>query len=232
MNALTLYRSQMGVASVKKTARVLSLREQAYRSMRRLLVLQQIPEGERLREPQWAERLSVNRTALREAFARLEAEGLVVRGECTGYEVPVLNDHDIQEIVFVRFTLECAAIDQICDSRTRGTKVCERLLRVCDEFDRFAQTGYPLGASEADRRFHELLIDSAQNGRLSSIYHRAPLPLIHRRIEAKPEWAEQCRLTSAEHRAIADSIGHHDARRAKQTLKEHLRARFLLAMSA
>jgi DNA-binding GntR family transcriptional regulator len=217
---------------MKKTAGTQSLREQAYQSLRRLLVLQQIPEGDRLREPQWAERLGVNRTALREAFARLEAEGLVVRGECTGYEVPVLSEHDIQEIVFVRLTLECAAIDKICEAGTRGKKVGQNLLHVCDEFDRFVQTGYPLGASEADRRFHEVLIDSANNSRLSSIYHRAPLPLVHRRIEAREEWIEQCRLIAAEHRAIANSIGRSDARLAKQTLKGHLRARFLLAMSA
>ncbi len=67
-----------------------SLREQAYHRLRRLLILQQIPEGQRLRETEWAERLGVNRTALREAFARLEAEGFIELGAKTGYFIPVL----------------------------------------------------------------------------------------------------------------------------------------------
>ncbi|MBI4581015.1 MAG: GntR family transcriptional regulator, partial [Planctomycetes bacterium] len=47
-----------------------SQRDQAYSRLRRLLILQQTPEGKRLREAEWAEKLGVNRTALREAFAR------------------------------------------------------------------------------------------------------------------------------------------------------------------
>src|SRR5690606_42004878 len=50
-----------------------SQRDQAYHRIRRLLILQHVAEGERLREAHGADRLGVNRTALREAFARLEA---------------------------------------------------------------------------------------------------------------------------------------------------------------
>ena len=73
-----------------------SLREQANNRLRRLLILEQIPEGQRLREAEWAERLNVNRTALREAFARLEAEGFIERGPKTGYFVPTLTNKDKQ----------------------------------------------------------------------------------------------------------------------------------------
>ena len=72
-------------------------RDRAYRGLRRLLILQRVPEGQRLREPQWATQLGVNRMALREAFARLEAEGLIERGPTTGYFVPTLSDADIRD---------------------------------------------------------------------------------------------------------------------------------------
>src|SRR4051812_14278041 len=91
-----------------------SQREQAYRSLRRLLVLQQIEPGQRLREPQWAERIRVNRSALREAFARLEAEGLIERGSQTGYFVPRLTAEDVVEVTKLRLALESLAIDEIC----------------------------------------------------------------------------------------------------------------------
>ena len=91
-----------------------SQRDQAYDGLHRLLILQQLNPGQRLREPEWARRLGVHRSALREAFARLAAEGLIERGPQTGYFVPSLGEADLLEINKVRIALECLAIDEIC----------------------------------------------------------------------------------------------------------------------
>src|SRR5262245_25737247 len=136
-----------------------SQRELAYRSLRRLLVLQQVEPGQRLREPQWAERLRVHRTALREAFARLEAEGMIERGERTGYFVPVLTVEDYAEVAKLRLALECLAIEEVCAAAAPSLAALEQ---ACEEFARLLQGGYSLGAIEADRRFHEALIDAAR----------------------------------------------------------------------
>src|SRR5436305_1229287 len=99
-----------------------SQREQAYRALRRLLVLQQIESGNRLREPEWAERLGVHRSALREAFARLAAEGLIERGTQTGYFVPKLTPEDLIEVTKLRLVLECLAIDEVCQRERPAIK--------------------------------------------------------------------------------------------------------------
>jgi DNA-binding GntR family transcriptional regulator len=202
-----------------------SMRDLAYRGLRRLLVLQRIPEGQRLREPQWAEELGVNRTALREAFARLEAEGLIEKGERTGYFVPKLTQADLEEIKFTRVVLECAAIDLICADRKRASRAAKALVATCDEFESFSKSRYSLGTGEADRRFHETLMDAAESRRLAMLYHRAPLPLVRAAIASEDRWFEQCRLTAAEHRGIAEAIGNADRSRAQRLLREHLHAR-------
>src|SRR5688572_23103707 len=102
------------VTSIPAEEKSPSQREVAYEKLRRLLILQRIPEGERLRESDWAEQLGVNRAALREAFARLEAEGLIERTATTGYQVPILSDEEMREILRVRAILECGAIDELC----------------------------------------------------------------------------------------------------------------------
>ena len=68
-----------------------SQREQAYHQLRELLILQQLTKGARLSESEWTDRLNVNRSALREAFVRLEAEGLIEAGPKSGYVVPALT---------------------------------------------------------------------------------------------------------------------------------------------
>jgi DNA-binding GntR family transcriptional regulator len=206
-------------------------REQAYRSLRRLLVLQQLPAGQRLREPEWATRLNVHRTALREAFARLEAEGLIDRGAQTGYFVPVLTDEDLIEITKLRLALETLAVDEICARAEASASLSKRLSPLgiaCDELEQFIRGGYSLGVVEADRRFHEALIDAAGSRRLSMLYNRAPLPLVHSHMEEPDAWQETCRDTVAEHRQIIAALSRGDAAQARLLLREHVTKRSLV----
>lgn len=204
-----------------------SQREQAYRALRRVLVLQQVEAGERLREPEWAERLGVHRSALREAFARLEAEGLIERGSQTGYFVPQLTPGDLGEITKLRLALESLAIDEIC---AQEVPAVDALAAACDAFEQFLSGGYPLGVIEADRRFHESLIDAARMRRLSALYHRAPLPLIHGHGEAEETWRRECERTLSEHRQIVAALAARDAERAKRRLTDHLMQRSIMPM--
>jgi hypothetical protein len=50
------------------------------------------------------------------------------------------------------------------------------------------KNNYLLGASEADRRFHDYLIGSNGNKRLKAVYYRAPLPMIHDEIADSQYW--------------------------------------------
>jgi len=204
-----------------------SQREQAYKALRRLLVLQQVEAGQRLREPEWAERLNVHRSALREAFARLEAEGLIERGSRTGYFVPQLSSSDLAEVTKLRLAFECLAIDEVCKLPDTALKP---LTAAIDAFERFLDEHYPLGAIEADRRFHEALIDAARMRRLSALYHRAPLPMIHRRTEDVDAWRELCHRTLREHRQIVAALRKRNAEEAKRVLREHLSERPMLPM--
>jgi len=203
-----------------------SKRDQAYRSLRRLLVLQQLRPGERIREPEWAKRLGVHRSALREAFARLEAEGLIVRGEQTGYFVPELTSQDVLEITQLRLTLECLAIECICGAKSRPS--LEPMCRAANELERFLQGGYSLGVLEADRRFHEALIDLAGMRRLSTLYHRAPLPMLHQHTENQDAWREATERTLAEHRLIIAALEKGAAAQSKRILTKHLTQRSIL----
>jgi DNA-binding GntR family transcriptional regulator len=202
-----------------------SQREQAYKALRRLLILQQVEPGQRLREPQWAERLGVHRSALREAFARLEAEGLIERGAQTGYFVPQLSESDLAEVMKLRVALECLAIDEVCAQSRANLSI---MRQATDEFARFHGGGYSLGVLEADRRFHEALIDAAQMRRLSMLYHRAPLPLIRGKTEGEQIWSDACARTLGEHRQILTALADRDAEKAKRVLRAHLTHRQML----
>ncbi|HPZ99992.1 MAG TPA: GntR family transcriptional regulator [Phycisphaerae bacterium] len=209
-----------------------SQRDQAYYRLRRLLILQQTPEGKRLREAEWAEKLGVNRTALREAFARLEAEGLIEKGPITGYFVPELTHAEILEICEVRVLLEGGAIERICRLGLNTLRVLKPLRQACDQLERLLEEAYYLGVAEADRRYHEALIQAAGNKRLSMLYERAPLPIIPPNIVSGAEWNATVRRTLEEHRGILDALLAGDKNTALETLRTHLSERSLIPLCA
>ncbi len=209
-----------------------SQRDQAYHRLRRLLILQQTPEGKRLREAEWAERLGVNRTALREAFARLEAEGLIEKGPITGYFVPALSRDDICEIIEVRIMLEGGAIDRICRLGLNTARHLKLMRQSCEQLERLVQEDYYLGVAEADRRFHEALIQAAGNKRLCMLYQRAPLPIIPPEIVSGAEWISTVRSTLEDHRGILDALTEGKKDVAHEVLRTHLKERFLIPLCA
>ncbi len=62
--------------------------------------------GDRLKETGIAASLSVSRTPIREAFHKLEAEGLLEFIPNKGVIIPLINDHDIDEILELRLLIE------------------------------------------------------------------------------------------------------------------------------
>ncbi len=203
-------------------ARTNSQQKQAYERLRWLLILQQIPAGERLRETEWSRKLGVHRTSFREALARLAAEGLVEAGSKTGYFVPRVQPTDVREVNEIRLALEGLAIDRICSLGLSTPKRLEPMREAADRFAQCIREGYLLGSAEADRRFHEALVDAAESRRLSMLYRRAPLPLIHQEMANPAVWMAGERRTAEEHDAILAALRARKADRARRILQEHL----------
>ncbi|UCD29494.1 MAG: GntR family transcriptional regulator [Planctomycetota bacterium] len=225
-----IYMSDANIDQIKKKTRGLLTgystrgpkREQAYHQLRRLLILQQIPQGTRMAESKWTYRLGVNRSALREAFARLEAEGLIELGPKNGYFVPSLKVNDIQEILALRFALEGSAIEIICQSGLNTPQHLKPLQETCELLEWLVVEEYELSTVEADYRFHEELIRATGNKRLTIAYRHAPLLILHPDTTSGPQWAKRVRRTLDEHRAILKAIFEGNVHNARELLRSHL----------
>lgn len=131
-----------------------SKRQQAYERLRQALVLGQISAGQRLREAEWAERLGVNRAAIREACGRLCVEGLVVEGPKRGYVRTRLSPADAQDALEVRCLLETGAIERICCLGLNDSRRLEPLPKACDQPESLLHNRYriaPAGLARRDR---------------------------------------------------------------------------------
>ena len=169
---------------------------------------------------------------MREAFARLEAEGFIERGIKGGYFVPTLTNKDILEIIEVRIVLEGGAIERLVNLGLNTLRHLRTMREACEQLERLIREDYLLGVAEADRRFHEALVTAAGNRRLTMLYQRAPLPIIHPEIITGIKWAERVQKTHEEHRAILDAILGGDVGGAKEQLRIHLNERAFIPLYA
>ncbi len=95
--------------------------EATHRVLKRRLLLGEFAFGHRLGEERLAAMLEVSRTPVREALARLHAEGLVQRHPEGGYE-PAFPDMDrIAELYEVRKSLELTAVRRTVGPDAVGT---------------------------------------------------------------------------------------------------------------
>lgn len=118
--------------------------------------------GARLREEAVAESLRVSRGTVREAFAELAADRLVIREPNRGVFVASLTGADVLDIFAARRAVELGAI------RGGGSPViiANARLAVTDGQDA-VRTGDAAAAARADRHFHRALVALAGSARLS-----------------------------------------------------------------
>lgn len=102
-----------------------SIREQVYNYLKDEIVNGKIKEGSRIVEEEFAERLNISRTPLREAIRMLELEGLIEARAKGGVTVPKTTKKDVEEVVKIRIALETVIFEELFEKITE--KDIERL---------------------------------------------------------------------------------------------------------
>lgn len=192
---------------------------QAYQDLTHRIQTGEIQAGERIGEEFWAERIAVNRAAIREGLTRLLGEGLVRQGARGGFFVAEMTNDEIHQLREVREILETSAFSLAC-KRADDVQIA-KIAEACDDFENFVNKGYLTAAHEADLRFHHALVEAGGNPRLLQLYQRSRIPLFHRKVSQIMAHPEDFYLTAREHRAILESLRDKDAAQGIDRLRAH-----------
>jgi DNA-binding GntR family transcriptional regulator len=190
----------------------------AYLELRRQIMIIQIQPNIRLKEDAWAKKLNLGRMAIREALHRLLGEGLVTTGEKGGFFIPDMSANDIHQIREIREILELAALRLAIERITEDQ--LDQLTSICDDFSTMAEKSYMSGACEADMRFHEKLVESSGNKRLSTAYHLSHISIFQLLGKTK-RYLEDYMQTDSEHRQLVEAIKKKNLILAEKILKSH-----------
>ena len=123
--------------------------------------------GEYITDSQIAVQLKISRTPVREAFHRLEKEGLLVYEARRGWKVYVLSLEDIEEIFDLKLTIEGMTARRAAECQDDRLHV--DLQRAMDDLRNAAQAKDLEAWTEADGRLHDVIFSMADNQRASAI---------------------------------------------------------------
>lgn len=195
--------------------------EQAYRVLRDEIVHWHLPPGAALAEVDLALRLKMSRTPVREALARLVADGLAVAVGGRGLEVAPLDRAGIRRLYELRQALEVQAA-RLAAGRRDATVFAE-LAAQCR-----AISLAPAGTDPDRVAYYDLVgrLDAAIDAAVDNDYLVAALrsARIHAARVRRAAQDNPARLTAAalEHAAIAEAVAAGDPELAEHTTYLHL----------
>jgi DNA-binding GntR family transcriptional regulator len=139
-----------------------------HRVLREAILSGTFAPGSQLREAHLATDLGISRAPLREAFSRLEEEGLLVRVAFRGAFVAEVSARTIEEIASLRFLLEPYAAEQTA-ARLReqtGARVQELVAELRSAADRQDRAG----SIDAHLAFHRFFYEESSNDLLTEMW--------------------------------------------------------------
>jgi len=116
-----------------------TLREKILETIRDAILKGTLKPGEKVAEPELAERFGISRTPIREAFRQLESEGYLTVIPRKGAVVTALSEQDVQEFYAIKSILEGYAAEL---AATRlSLKEIERLEAINERLRELAKEG-------------------------------------------------------------------------------------------
>lgn len=141
--------------------------DRVYAHVKAGILDQRYPAGDLLTEGDIAAEVGVSRTPVREALLRLESEGLVRLYPKRGALVVPVSAAEARDVLEARALIEAWAAPRAV---AVGVPLVQRLEPLLDEMRRHADAGNTRPFVEADRAFHEAVVESAGNAILSRLY--------------------------------------------------------------
>ncbi|HEV7950648.1 MAG TPA: GntR family transcriptional regulator [Glaciihabitans sp.] len=146
-----------------RPAKKISSGDRVYSAMREELMTGRISPWDRLAEERLADKFAVSRTPVREALARLTADGLIEKRD-GGFFVYMPSFDEMIDYYELRITLELRGLDRVQEN----AELSHNRVLLGDEVERWKQLRVNVPAPEAgfvtnDERFHTALLGSAGN---------------------------------------------------------------------
>jgi len=206
--------------TLPKTAqlRTLGMSAEIAARLRTMIEEGELPPGARIDERAFCEAFDVSKTPLREALKVLVAEGLVLHRQYIGYRVAPLDLEELRATFETLHGLEATAGELAAQRLTDAAlaKLERRHLAMIEAHEAGRRTEY----FRLNQEIHQLIIDSAANPVLASIY-AGLMSKVHRARGAANADMLRWQESHEEHEAIMAALREPGRPRLAQVLRRH-----------
>lgn len=195
------------------------IREIAYETLKHAIITGQIPAGTRIVETEYADRLHISRTPLREALRKLERDGLAEYVLRRGVVVRAFTIADVEEIYTIRNALEMLTLPSIIENATPND--VEKLRSLLKRMDALLESDDIEALSPLAREFHTELTRISRLNRILRVIEGQDEYI--RRFSAMSIAKEPRRVAAhQEHYELVDCVENKDLERLTALVKKHI----------
>jgi DNA-binding GntR family transcriptional regulator len=193
-----------------------TLREKILETIRDAILKGTLVPGEKVAEPELAERFGISRTPIREAFRQLESEGYLTVIPRKGAVVTSLSERDIQEFYSIKSILEGYAAHMAAERLSE--RDLDRLEGINERLAQLAREGDVKTFFRVHNEFHELFIRAAGNDKLLELITQLMMKFNRLRM-ASLSLPGRMEISVQEHRKIIEAFREHDGEKADSLVR-------------
>ena len=202
-----------------------------YEDLKDMILTFKLKPGEAIGEVDIAQKFGVSRTPVRDAFKRLEADGLIEVKSHIGTYVTLIDVNQISDAIFIREHIEKAVISELCQNYKISLNMrINYILRVQEKLLQNDLDPVDLAQKflEVDNEFHRTLFEAA--GRESVWEYIESLQYHYNRLRMFVNRADKDKLRKVyeQHCQIVSAIERQDEDGAKVVYARHLYEQMLL----
>ncbi|GAA4550316.1 GntR family transcriptional regulator [Pseudonocardia xishanensis] len=199
--------------------KIQSTGEDTYRRLRRMVIDGRFSEGQRLVEADLVETLGVPRMAVRQALARLEYDGLLVKQAGRSSVVRAVSLAELEEIAEARMALEAIAIRRVALLRT--PTALRRMEELADRMSALLETVDVSAFVEAQAALHHVWLEASGMLIVPHLVESLSAQSAQTRVRTV-QLPDRMRQSLAEHREIVAAVRAGDPDRAEVAVRTHL----------
>jgi len=188
-----------------------TLREKILETIRESILKGNLKPGEKVAEPELAERFGISRTPIREAFRQLESEGYLTVIPRKGAVVTELSERDVSEFYAIKSILEGYAARLA--ARNLSPRDIEKLEQINQRLEHLAEDGDVKSFYRVHNEFHDLFIKASGNEKLAELIEQVGMKFNRLRM-ASLSLPGRMEISVAEHRKIIEAFQKKDGEAA------------------
>ncbi|MBS1890343.1 MAG: GntR family transcriptional regulator [Actinobacteria bacterium] len=197
----------------------MSAADRAYVHTKERILGGEYEQGRLIGEGEVSDAVGVSRTPVREAFLRLEAEGLLQLYPKRGALVVPISAADVEDVMETRLLIEQFAIARVIDL---DLDLADRLAAVIATQASHADAGDAVAFVDADREFHRVFVAATGNAILLRTHDSLRDQQNRMGLAALSAGSERMRRILDQHRAIVAAVERRDAEEARVLIDRHL----------